>query len=93
MRYDADLRCQSTTLVSGIGIMIRPHQCPVCDQEFEPAGEQSSSLFPFCSDRCRSIDLLRWSDGRYRIVEDVDPEMAELMRHDPNITVEEESDD
>jgi len=72
--------------------MIRPHQCPVCDREFEPVSKQSSSQFPFCSERCRSIDLLRWSDGRYRITEDVAPEMAELMRHDPNISVEEESD-
>lgn len=72
--------------------MIRPHQCPVCEREFDTAAEKSSALFPFCSDRCRSIDLLRWSDGRYRIVEDLDPQVAELLQHDPNISVEDDSD-
>ena len=28
-----------------------------------------SKFFPFCSERCRNVDLLRWSDGRYAIVE------------------------
>ncbi len=68
--------------------MIRPHRCPVCDREFEPQEGQQEALFPFCSDRCRSIDLVRWWDGRYRIVEDVDPQTAELLQHDPNITVD-----
>lgn len=68
--------------------MIRPHRCPVCDREFTPRDEAAEALFPFCSDRCRQVDLVRWWDGRYRIVEDVDPQMAELMQHDPNITVD-----
>ena len=73
--------------------MIRPHRCPICDTEFEPNGKDAERLFPFCSDRCRSIDLLRWSDGRYRIVEDIDPQTAELLQLDPNITVENDDND
>ncbi|HBH54791.1 MAG TPA: hypothetical protein DDY91_23160 [Planctomycetaceae bacterium] len=30
--------------------------------------------FPFCSQRCQEIDLLRWSKGQYRIVEPISPE-------------------
>ena len=31
-------------------------------------------MFPFCSERCRQIDLYRWSEGKYAIVEPIDPE-------------------
>lgn len=68
--------------------MIRPHRCPVCDREFTPGDDAAESLFPFCSDRCRKVDLVRWWDGRYKIVEDIDPQMAELLQHDPGITVD-----
>jgi uncharacterized protein len=30
--------------------------------------------FPFCSERCRQVDLLRWSQGKYAIVEPLTPE-------------------
>lgn len=71
--------------------MIRPHRCPVCEREFEPDGADAEALFPFCSDRCRKVDLFRWWDGRYKIVEDIDPQMAELLQHDPNISVDHET--
>jgi len=38
-------------------------KCPICGKEVE-AG---SRFFPFCSDRCRLIDLGNWADERYRI--------------------------
>jgi endogenous inhibitor of DNA gyrase (YacG/DUF329 family) len=34
-----------------------------------PAAEGAPDCFPFCSERCRQIDLLRWSKGQYAIVE------------------------
>ncbi len=39
-------------------------RCPICDKSFE--AEQSAAL-PFCSDRCRRIDLGRWLDERYTL--------------------------
>jgi endogenous inhibitor of DNA gyrase (YacG/DUF329 family) len=36
--------------------------CPVCGVRFER--EQSKSL-PFCSERCRMIDLKRWLGEEY----------------------------
>ena len=35
---------------------------------------QSTSSLPFCSERCRRIDLFRWFDGRYAIVNELSPE-------------------
>jgi endogenous inhibitor of DNA gyrase (YacG/DUF329 family) len=32
-------------------------RCPTCDQPFDP---NDSRAMPFCSDRCRQIDLNRW---------------------------------
>ena len=37
-------------------------RCPICDQPFD--SEHSDSL-PFCSARCKRIDLARWLDERY----------------------------
>ena len=38
------------------------------------ASEGAGSYFPFCSERCRQVDLLRWSKGQYAIVEPLTPE-------------------
>ncbi|MBI3837049.1 MAG: DNA gyrase inhibitor YacG [Planctomycetia bacterium] len=32
-------------------------RCPTCKRQFDP---QASRAMPFCSDRCRRIDLNRW---------------------------------
>jgi endogenous inhibitor of DNA gyrase (YacG/DUF329 family) len=36
-------------------------RCPICGK---PATDQAR---PFCSDRCKDIDLNRWLSGRYAI--------------------------
>ncbi|MBI3667887.1 MAG: DNA gyrase inhibitor YacG [Acidobacteria bacterium] len=35
--------------------------CPICKK---PAPEQEQ-YYPFCSERCRVIDLGRWASGEY----------------------------
>lgn len=42
-------------------------RCPVCDRPMAGAGTAEWPEFPFCSDRCRLIDLGRWLDGSYRV--------------------------
>jgi endogenous inhibitor of DNA gyrase (YacG/DUF329 family) len=37
-------------------------RCPICSKEVEPAGK----YVPFCSERCRVIDLSNWATGKYR---------------------------
>lgn len=50
-------------------------KCPICKAEVDEstAGKQGS-MFPFCSDRCRTIDLARWLDGKYQIPVESDDE-------------------
>jgi len=42
-------------------------KCPICSKRFEIASLDENPAFPFCSDRCRLIDLGRWIDGRYTV--------------------------
>lgn len=48
-----------------------PPTCPVCRKPLA-AAELLSPHRPFCSLRCRQIDLMRWLDGKYAIVEPLD---------------------
>jgi hypothetical protein len=49
-------------------------RCPACKTLVTPEDEN----FPFCSDRCRLIDLGKWASGEYRISSPVlDPEVLE----------------
>jgi len=40
-------------------------RCPTCRSRAKPRGENPS--FPFCSPRCRAVDLGRWFTGSYRV--------------------------
>jgi endogenous inhibitor of DNA gyrase (YacG/DUF329 family) len=39
--------------------------CPICKKDVLPRAENPS--FPFCSERCKLIDLGKWLGGDYRI--------------------------
>jgi endogenous inhibitor of DNA gyrase (YacG/DUF329 family) len=54
-------------------------RCPVCNCEFD---RSSSSALPFCSERCRTIDLGRWLGEAYRMPVTPDPETDEFL--EPN---------
>ena len=43
--------------------------CPTCKKPIAelPAEEKLPKYFPFCSERCKLIDLGRWLDGKYQI--------------------------
>jgi hypothetical protein len=38
-------------------------KCPICKKEAAPGGE----FFPFCSERCKIIDLGNWASEKYVI--------------------------
>jgi endogenous inhibitor of DNA gyrase (YacG/DUF329 family) len=42
-------------------------KCPICGKRFEAPSPEAWPGFPFCSERCRLIDLGRWIDSRYAI--------------------------
>ena len=47
--------------------------CPICkrpvvrEESRGGGGGSARSYFPFCSERCKLIDLGRWLGGRYQI--------------------------
>ena len=53
--------------------MIQSITCPICQKELPPGAALESRWFPFCGERCRNVDLYRWSQGRYAIVEPLAP--------------------
>ncbi|GEM_PF-1085104 len=42
----------------------RPIRCPICGKLFVP---RQSDALPFCSARCRNIDLYRWLREDYSL--------------------------
>lgn len=60
-------------------------RCPICDTPVDPAGARS---FPFCSPRCRQIDLNRWllegySITSYKPIEEDEEDPGPLPEPDP----------
>lgn len=53
--------------------MIKPPSCPICQKLLAGEAVRDSEFFPFCSERCRRVDFFRWNDGKYAIVEELDP--------------------
>jgi endogenous inhibitor of DNA gyrase (YacG/DUF329 family) len=39
--------------------------CPICHKPAAPRAQNGA--FPFCSDRCKKIDLGNWLDESYRV--------------------------
>ncbi len=37
--------------------------CPICKKKVR----RTDPEFPFCSERCRILDLGNWASGRYRV--------------------------
>jgi len=48
-------------------------KCPICKREVKPGGED----LPFCSERCRILDLGNWSMEKYVISAPADPQMSQ----------------
>ncbi|MFZ0736345.1 MAG: DNA gyrase inhibitor YacG [Candidatus Acidiferrales bacterium] len=42
--------------------------CPICRK---PTDSESVAEFPFCSERCRTVDLGNWASEKYVISEPV----------------------
>jgi endogenous inhibitor of DNA gyrase (YacG/DUF329 family) len=64
-------------------------KCPICDTDVKPRAD--NKLFPFCSARCKTIDLGKWLSEEYRVAtgeaaaadeqEDEDAGPSRDMRH------------
>jgi len=49
-------------------------KCPICKKEVAEPKEGEKSPYPFCSERCKLIDLNRWLTGKYQIPVERDDE-------------------
>ncbi len=41
--------------------------CPICKKPVPAPDPNARGPYPFCSERCKLIDLGRWLDGKYQI--------------------------
>lgn len=53
-------------------------KCPICSKDVPP----DSAHKPFCSDRCRLIDLGNWASEKYRISKPMDSRHEEEEQDD-----------
>jgi uncharacterized protein len=52
-------------------------RCPVCEKEVAPRSRNPT--FPFCSPRCKQVDLGKWLGEEYRIPEKVREEREDEL--------------
>ncbi len=52
--------------------------CPICGN---PTDSETHPHFPFCSDRCRILDLGNWASEKYRVCE---PALDEPISEKPD---------
>lgn len=58
-----------------------PMKCPICKKEVMWEG---NTFRPFCSERCKLIDLGNWASERYRVArQDEEPEEEPSMEENP----------
>lgn len=50
-------------------------RCPICKKEIAPGDPN----LPFCSERCRIIDLGNWATEKYAISSPVEPDEPEEL--------------
>jgi endogenous inhibitor of DNA gyrase (YacG/DUF329 family) len=53
-----------------MGSTAKSKDCPICKQPAAP--KAANAAFPFCSERCRLIDLGNWLGETYRVPDDHD---------------------
>ncbi len=59
--------------------MARTLKCPICKKPVA----LTDPYMPFCSDRCKLIDLGHWAAEKYVISTPIDPEAAEEAAERP----------
>jgi endogenous inhibitor of DNA gyrase (YacG/DUF329 family) len=47
------------------------HTCPTCHKTVNGTPQNQAKFFPFCSQRCKLIDLGAWLDGEYKVISEL----------------------
>ena len=55
-------------------------KCPIC-RKYLPNADVKT--FPFCSDKCRLLDLNKWLEGGYQVSRPMTPTDEENLPHAP----------
>ncbi len=64
-----------------------PFRCPICNKPVNPPDATTPKhlrFFPFCSNRCRLVDLGAWLDADYRIPSKPDEQEDEPPAQSPD---------
>ncbi len=56
--------------------------CPICGRPAAPRSQNNA--LPFCSARCKQVDLGEWLDEKYRIATSYDGDASEAIADSPN---------
>ncbi|MBN2181547.1 MAG: DNA gyrase inhibitor YacG [Sedimentisphaerales bacterium] len=57
------------------------HRCPICNKTFQFSEQRqpdTANFFPFCSERCKLIDLGLWLDCDYKVISNITSEEIEI---------------
>jgi endogenous inhibitor of DNA gyrase (YacG/DUF329 family) len=60
-------------------------RCPVCQRVLEGQSPREWPQFPFCSPKCKLVDLGRWLGEQYRIASDPDDEEVAPKTDPPGV--------
>ncbi len=50
------------------------NRCPICHKQVKVSSQEQAEeakFFPFCSQRCKLVDLGGWLDGKYKIISEL----------------------
>jgi len=62
-------------------------RCPVCHKTVKGSAQkqnEEAKFFPFCSQRCKLVDLGGWLDGRYKIISELQSQESDKLPDDPS---------
>lgn len=64
--------------------------CPICGEVLQVGRREEAPYRPFCSQRCKLVDLGRWLDGTYRVSEPLSPDVfseddSNPLNDDPDV--------
>jgi hypothetical protein len=52
----------------------KKYKCALCRKEYERSADPKEDFFPFCSERCRLMDLGSWLKEEYVTSRELSPE-------------------
>jgi len=58
---------------------MRTASCPICKKTIGFERLSAQPFFPFCSERCKLVDLGRWIEGAYTISRELNEEELEII--------------